>query len=56
MAAFETLAVERARPGVVLATLDRPARLNAFTFEMFRELRALADEVAADDSARACWC
>jgi enoyl-CoA hydratase len=52
VAAYETLTVERARPGVVLATLDRPARLNALTFQMFRELRALADEVAADDSAR----
>ena len=36
----------------MLATLDRPARLNALTFEMFRELRSLADEVAADDRAR----
>lgn len=52
MAAYQTLSVERARAGVVLATLDRPARLNALTFEMFRELRALADEVAADDTAR----
>ena len=52
MAAYETLTVERARPGVVLATLDRPARLNALTFQMFRELRSLADDVAADDGVR----
>ena len=52
MPAYETLTVERARPGVVLATLDRPARLNALTFQMFRELRSLADDVAADDSVR----
>lgn len=52
MAAYETLTVERARPGVVLVTLDRPARLNALTFGMFRELQAVADEVAADDTAR----
>lgn len=52
MAAYETLILERPRPGVALATLDRPARLNALTFQMFRELRALADEVAADDTAR----
>jgi enoyl-CoA hydratase len=52
VAAYSTLTVERIRPGVVLATLDRPERLNALTFQMFRELRTLADEVAADEGAR----
>jgi enoyl-CoA hydratase len=50
--AYETLTVVRPRPSVVLATLNRPARLNALTFQMFRELRALADEVAADAEVR----
>jgi enoyl-CoA hydratase/carnithine racemase len=50
---YRTLRVERPRPGVVLATLDRPERLNAISFEMFEELPALCAEVEGDDEARA---
>lgn len=52
MSGYTTLTLDRPGPGVVLATLSRPARLNALTFEMFRELRRLCEEVAADDGIR----
>lgn len=44
--------VERPAPGVVLATLARPERLNALTFSMFEAIGALCAEVGADDEAR----
>lgn len=53
MRAFETLTVTRPRPGVALATLDRPERLNALTRTMFEELCGLGADVAADDTIRA---
>jgi len=49
---YSTLTVQRPRPGVVLATLSRPSRLNAITFEMFEEFHTLCAEVAADERAR----
>jgi Enoyl-CoA hydratase/carnithine racemase len=49
---YRTLRVERPRPGVVLATLDRPDRLNAISFEMFEEFPSLCAEVEADRQAR----
>ncbi|MPY81370.1 MAG: enoyl-CoA hydratase/isomerase family protein, partial [Actinophytocola sp.] len=49
---YNTLAVEHPRPGVVLARLNRPERLNAITFEMFEEFVALQREVEADADAR----
>jgi len=49
---FRTVRVDTPRPGIVLATLDRPDRLNAMTFEMFDELRRLCAEVDADPHAR----
>jgi enoyl-CoA hydratase len=49
---FETLRVERPRPGIVLATLDRPTRLNAMTFRMFDEFVELCREVGADEETR----
>lgn len=52
MPSYNTLAVTRPRPGVVLATLDRPERLNAITFEMFEEFVTLQREVEADADAR----
>ena len=52
MATYETLDVERPRPGIVLATLNRPERLNALTFRMFDELFEFGEQVAADDTAR----
>lgn len=47
-----TLAVTRPAEGVVLATLDRPDRLNALTVQMFADLEALARDLDRDDTAR----
>ena len=49
---YLTLTVQRPRPGVVLATLSRPSRLNAITSEMFEEFHILCAEVAADERAQ----
>jgi enoyl-CoA hydratase/carnithine racemase len=49
----DTIAVDEPAPGVVVATLNRPERLNALTAAMFGELEALARDVTADGSARA---
>ena len=48
---MKTLDVDRAG-GVVTATLNRPERRNALSITMFRELRALADEVARNPRDR----
>ena len=53
MADYRTLLVERPRDGVVLVTLNRPAQLNAITFEMFDELHDLTGRLMTDESARA---
>lgn len=45
--------LDRSRPEVWIVTLDRPARLNALTFEMFDELARLWEHVAADVDVRA---
>jgi enoyl-CoA hydratase/carnithine racemase len=42
---FETIRLEEAAPGVLLATLDRPDRLNAQTNQMFGELERLGLEL-----------
>ena len=47
-----TLLVDRPRAGIVVATLNRPDRLNALTFSVFGELERLAAAIGADDSAR----
>jgi enoyl-CoA hydratase/carnithine racemase len=46
---FETIRLEAPAPGVTVATLNRPDRLNAQTFQMFDELAVLVDEVLTDD-------
>ena len=53
MTSYNTLQLERPAPGIALATLNRPTRYNAITFEMFREFRTLCDEVAGDPEVRA---
>ena len=45
-----TLRVDEAAPGVLVATLDRPDRLNAMTDAMFDELEALAGALHAGDT------
>jgi enoyl-CoA hydratase/carnithine racemase len=52
MATCETLLVDRPRTGIAVATLNRPDRLNALTFQMFDELARLAADIAADDRLR----
>lgn len=49
---YETLAIERPSPEVVVAQLDRPERLNAMSFTMFDELSTLQTEVEEDAAAR----
>jgi len=44
--------VEVPRPGVVLATLNRPERYNALTFAMFHAFVALCERVERDPEAR----
>lgn len=51
--AYETLRLERREDGTALATLDRPQRLNAMSFQMLDELAELQREIAADDEIRA---
>ncbi|TQN42815.1 enoyl-CoA hydratase [Blastococcus colisei] len=52
MSSDETLIVTRPRDGIVLVTLNRPGRLNALTFDMFRALRSFCDTTADDDTVR----
>jgi enoyl-CoA hydratase/carnithine racemase len=47
-----TVTVTRPAEGVVVATLDRPAKLNAMTVGMFDELDQLARTLGRDESAR----
>jgi 2-(1,2-epoxy-1,2-dihydrophenyl)acetyl-CoA isomerase len=49
---YVQIEVEVRDGGVVLATLDRPERLNAFDGQMRADIHRLLDEVAADDAAR----
>jgi enoyl-CoA hydratase len=49
---YDNLYLERPAPGVLVATLNRPDRLNALTFAMFGELRRLCDHVAGDDEVQ----
>ena len=38
MATYETLLVDRPQAGITVATLNRPDRLNALSFQAFKEL------------------
>jgi len=49
---YNTMLVTRPRDGVVLVTLNREARMNAITFEMFDEMHTLCDRLQTDDEAR----
>jgi enoyl-CoA hydratase/carnithine racemase len=48
----DTIQTDRPVPGVLVATLNRPHRMNALTFGMFGQLQTLCDDVAADDTVR----
>jgi enoyl-CoA hydratase/carnithine racemase len=49
---YETLRVERTRPGIATVTLSRPDRLNALSWEMVSELGAALAELGADREVR----
>lgn len=52
MSHYNTLHLQRPRPEIVVATLNRPNRLNAITSEMFEEFVALQCEVENDEQVR----
>lgn len=47
-----TVSLTRPEAGVVVITLSRPDRLNALDHSMVRELAAVLDEIARDESSR----
>lgn len=49
---YQTLTVDRVSPEIVVARMNRPARLNAITFEMFDEFVRLQQEVDGDPAVR----
>jgi enoyl-CoA hydratase/carnithine racemase len=49
---LETIRLESVRPGILVASLNRPERLNAMTTMMFREFETLAAHVDQDDELR----
>ncbi|MGH3492043.1 MAG: enoyl-CoA hydratase/isomerase family protein [Sciscionella sp.] len=49
---YQTMVLEQARPGVVVATLNRPDRYNAMTNQMFTELERMAIDLGAEDDLR----
>ena len=49
---FETIAIDRPVDGVVVATLNRPERMNAQNNTMFRELETLARTLKLEDDLR----
>lgn len=51
--AQRTVRIERPGSGILVATLDRPERLNALNPAMFAELEQLAHDVRADSEVRA---
>jgi enoyl-CoA hydratase/carnithine racemase len=50
---LETIALDQPAPGVVVATLNRPDRLNSMTFQMFDDLYALPFMLRDEDDLRA---
>jgi enoyl-CoA hydratase/carnithine racemase len=49
---YETLLLEEVTPGVVVVTLNRPARYNAMTNTMFDELERMALDLNEEDDCR----
>ena len=52
-ASYRTLICDEPRPGVARITLNRPAQMNAYTFEMTQELMAAIAAYRDDDRLRA---
>ena len=52
-ASFRTVICDEPRPGVARITLNRPAQMNAYTFEMTQELMAAIAAYRDDDRLRA---
>ena len=50
---LETIALEQPEPGVVVATLNRPERMNSMTFQMFDDLAALPRMLRDEHEVRA---
>lgn len=50
--AYDEMITEISEDGVLVATLDRPERLNAFNGPLRASIRRLIDDVAADDNVR----
>jgi enoyl-CoA hydratase/carnithine racemase len=50
---YETLELTRPAEGVAVLTLNRPARRNAITFQMFDEMHDLLGKLRGDDTVRA---
>ena len=46
---FETMLLDEPSPGVLVATLNRPDRMNAQTVQMFAELEQLAHDLSDSD-------
>eukprot|EP01039_Chlorochromonas_danica_P018374 gene18374-22067_t len=52
-ASFRTLICDEPRPGVARITLNRPAQMNAYTFEMTQDLLSAVAAYRDDDSLKA---
>jgi enoyl-CoA hydratase/carnithine racemase len=52
MDTFTTLTIERPRPEILIARLNRPERLNAMTYEMFDEFTSLQVLADSDEAVR----
>ena len=50
---YRTLDIDARNDGVVVVTLNRPDRLNAFNGVMRHEIRRMIDQIGKDDDARA---
>jgi len=50
---YANLHLDRPAPRVMVATLNRPQRMNALTFSMFDELGRLCSDVGEDDDVQA---
>ena len=45
----QTMLVDHLEGGIVIIKINRPKKLNSFTFEMFGELRSAAEKACNSD-------